>query len=61
MTVDEAATSSGSVDIMVIAFALLYLILGIGSVVVLRRMFRNNPVEKELDKMEAERLAGESK
>lgn len=61
MTVDEAATSSGSVDIMVIAFALLYLILGIGSVVVLRRMFRNNPVEKELNKMEAERLAGESK
>lgn len=61
MTVDEAATSSGSVDIMVLAFALLYLILGIGSVVVLRRMFRNNPVEKELDKMEAERLAGESK
>lgn len=61
MTVDEAATSSGSVDIMVIAFALLYLILGIGSLVVLRRMFRNNPVEKELDKMEAERLAGESK
>ncbi|MFC4355748.1 cytochrome ubiquinol oxidase subunit I [Chryseomicrobium palamuruense] len=61
MRVDEAATSSGSVDIMVVAFALLYLILGVGSVVVLRRMFRNNPVEKELDKMEADRLAGETK
>lgn len=61
MTVDEAATSSGSVDIMVIAFALLYLILGVGSVVVLRRMFRNNPVEKELDQLENERLEGESK
>ena len=61
MTVDEAATSSGSVDIMVIAFALLYLILGVGSVVVLRRMFRNNPVEKELDHLESERLEGDVK
>lgn len=61
MTVDQGATSNGNVDIMVIAFALLYLILGIGSVVVLRRMFRKNPVEKELDKLDAERLAGEDK
>lgn len=61
MTVDEAATSSGSVDLMVVAFAILYLILGVGSVVVLRRMFRNNPVEKELDQLENERLEGEAK
>lgn len=61
MTVDQAATSSQNVDLMVIAFALLYLILGIGSVVVLRRMFRKNPVEKELGKMESEQLAGDTK
>ena len=61
MTVDQAATSSQNVDLMVIAFALLYLILGIGSVVVLRRMFRKNPVEKELRKMESEQLAGDTK
>ncbi|WP_392455886.1 cytochrome ubiquinol oxidase subunit I [Chryseomicrobium aureum] len=61
MTVEQGATSSGSVDIMVVAFAILYLILGIGSVVVLRRMFRNNPVEKELDKLDQERLEGDTK
>lgn len=49
MKTEEAATSSGQVDLMLMLFAGLYLILGIGSVVVLRRMFKRNPVEKELE------------
>lgn len=48
MTVEDAATSSDYVGFMSILFILLYIILGIGTVVVLRRMFKNNPVEKEL-------------
>lgn len=49
MRVEDAATTSGQVDLMLLLFALLYVVLGIGSVVVLRRMFRNNPVERELE------------
>ncbi|ALS79391.1 MULTISPECIES: cytochrome ubiquinol oxidase subunit I [Planococcus] len=48
MKIDEAATTSGHVDLMIVLFAGLYLILGIGTVVVLSRMYRRNPVEKEL-------------
>jgi cytochrome d ubiquinol oxidase subunit I len=50
MKTSEAATTSNHVDLMLILFAGLYLILGIGTVVVLRRMFKTNPVEKELMK-----------
>ncbi|MCM3639170.1 cytochrome ubiquinol oxidase subunit I [Sporosarcina luteola] len=49
MRVEDAATTSGQVDLMLMLFALLYLVLGIGSVVVLRRMFNKNPVERELE------------
>ena len=49
MRVEDAATTSGHVDTMLILFAGLYLILGIGSVVVLTRMFRKNPVEQEIE------------
>ncbi|MDN4608304.1 cytochrome ubiquinol oxidase subunit I [Sporosarcina highlanderae] len=49
MRVEDAATTSGQVDLMLMLFALLYLILGIGSIVVLSRMFRKNPVEQELE------------
>ena len=52
MRTSEGATTSGQVDIMLILFALLYLVLGVGSVVVLRRMFRNNPVEREIEDRE---------
>lgn len=55
MRVDEAATTSGQVDLMLMLFALLYLILGIGSVVVLRRMFKRNPVERELEERHMEK------
>lgn len=49
MRVEDAATTSGQVDLMLVLFAGLYLILGVGSVVVLRRMFKRNPVEQEIE------------
>ncbi|MET3575592.1 cytochrome ubiquinol oxidase subunit I [Bhargavaea ullalensis] len=59
MKTPEGATTSGQVDLMLYLFALLYLVLGVGSVVVLRRMFRRNPVEREIADREAERIAEE--
>lgn len=50
MTTAEAATKSAHVDLMIWLFSGLYLVLGIGSAVVLTRIFRNNPVERELVK-----------
>jgi len=52
MTIEEAATTSDYVGWMFVLFAVLYLILGIGTVVVLRYMFRKNPVEKDLERMQ---------
>ncbi|WP_067724848.1 cytochrome ubiquinol oxidase subunit I [Oceanobacillus damuensis] len=52
MTVDQAATTSDYVGHMFILFAGLYLVLGIGTVVVLRKIFKNDPVEKELEKLQ---------
>lgn len=49
MRTEDAATTSGQVDIMLVLFAGLYLILGVGSIVVLRRMFKKNPVEQEIE------------
>ena len=49
MKTAEAATTSGQVDIMLILFAGLYIVLAIGSIVVLVRMFRNNPIELEME------------
>ena len=57
MRVEDAATTSGHVDTMLILFSGLYLVLGIGSVVVLTRMFRRNPVEQELEDRHAEKGA----
>ena len=48
MTVEEAATTSDHVGLMFVLFAILYVILLIGTGVMLRRIFANNPVEKEL-------------
>ncbi|MBH0173505.1 cytochrome ubiquinol oxidase subunit I [Fictibacillus sp. 23RED33] len=50
MTTAEGATSSGYVDIMLYLFIGLYLILAISAVTVLRRTFKANPAERELDK-----------
>lgn len=52
MKTSEAATTSGQVDLMIILFAGLYFILGVGTIVVLNRMYKRNPVEKELAQRE---------
>ena len=56
MRTEDGATTATGVEMLFIAFAILYLILAIGSMVVLHRMFKNNPVEKEL----AARKGGEA-
>lgn len=48
MRTAEAVTSSAQVGLVLLLFAGLYTVLGIGTVVVLSRMFRKNPVEQEL-------------
>lgn len=48
MKTAEAATSSAHVDVMLVLFCALYLVLGIASAIVLVRLFRRNPVEREL-------------
>ena len=48
MRTEEGATTATGVEYLFIAFSVVYIVLGIGSVVVLRRMFKNNPIEKEL-------------
>ncbi|MBT2643167.1 cytochrome ubiquinol oxidase subunit I [Bacillus sp. ISL-41] len=55
MKVEDAATTSGQVDLMLLLFAGLYLILAVGSTVVLTRMFRKNTVEQELADRELEK------
>lgn len=55
MRVEDAATTSGQVDLMLVLFASLYLVLGVGSIVVLRRMFKKNPVERELEDRHSEK------
>lgn len=49
MKVAEAATTSSSVGITFVMFALLYFVLGIMTVVVLIKMFKNSPAEAELE------------
>ncbi|CAG9622660.1 cytochrome ubiquinol oxidase subunit I [Sutcliffiella rhizosphaerae] len=48
MTVDQGATTSQHVDLMIVLFVLLYIVLCTTCATVLRKMFINNPVEKEL-------------
>lgn len=50
MRVEEAATSSPKVRILFFLFLLLYIVLGTICTLVLRRLFRNNPPEEELEK-----------
>jgi cytochrome d ubiquinol oxidase subunit I len=54
MRTSEGATTSGHVDLMLWLFALLYLVLGVSSVRVLVKMFRNNQAEDELAKFDKE-------
>lgn len=48
MRTEEGATTATGVEWLFIAFGVVYFVLAIGSIVVLHRMFKNNPVEKEL-------------
>lgn len=50
MRVEEAATTSPSVRILFFFFLLLYIVLGTVSGLVLRRMFKHNPAEVEMEK-----------
>lgn len=50
MTVSEAATRNDDVGITFVMFALLYLVLGVMTVIVLIKMFKNSPAEAELEK-----------
>lgn len=50
MTVEEAATSSPYVGLMFFLFLALYVVLGTLCIVTLRKLFRNNPAEEELEK-----------
>ncbi|PYZ98892.1 cytochrome ubiquinol oxidase subunit I [Alteribacter lacisalsi] len=50
MRVEEGATTSDHVGLMLALFIVLYTILGVTCAVVLRRMFKQNPVEHELEK-----------
>ncbi|MGG3451477.1 cytochrome ubiquinol oxidase subunit I [Domibacillus aminovorans] len=50
MKVAEAATRNDDVGITFVMFALLYLVLGVMTVVVLIKMFKNSPAEAELEK-----------
>ncbi|WP_027962968.1 cytochrome ubiquinol oxidase subunit I [Halalkalibacillus halophilus] len=54
MTVDEAATQSDYVGLMFVLFAGLYFILGVGVVVVLRKMFKGNDVSVELGEQDGD-------
>ncbi|WP_066176462.1 cytochrome ubiquinol oxidase subunit I [Bacillus marinisedimentorum] len=49
MKVSEGATTSDSVGLMLVLFVALYIVLGWVSVRVLWKMFKNNPVEAELE------------
>ncbi|MBP1968316.1 cytochrome d ubiquinol oxidase subunit I [Virgibacillus natechei] len=51
MTVEEAATSSPHIGLMFFMFLGLYIVLGTLCVVVLRKLFRDNPVENELEEL----------
>ncbi|GGF12241.1 cytochrome ubiquinol oxidase subunit I [Halobacillus andaensis] len=49
MTVAEGATTSNHVGLMFILFTALYTVLGVGCVVVLRKMFKDHPAEAEFE------------
>ncbi|WP_322906207.1 cytochrome ubiquinol oxidase subunit I [Paenibacillus campi] len=55
MRVEQAATTSPSIMPLFFLFLLLYIILGTLCIIVLRRLFRNNPAEVELEKIAATR------
>ncbi|RCW71987.1 cytochrome bd-I ubiquinol oxidase subunit 1 apoprotein [Saliterribacillus persicus] len=50
MTVSEAATTSPYISLMFFLFLGLYIVLGVLCIVTLRKLFKNNPAEVELEK-----------
>ncbi|WP_102335971.1 cytochrome ubiquinol oxidase subunit I [Salimicrobium jeotgali] len=54
MKVAEGATTSPNVGAMFLLFFLLYFVLGIGTLVVLRKMFKDHPAEVELEHLYTE-------
>jgi cytochrome bd ubiquinol oxidase subunit I len=55
MRTADAATTNPNVDLMLVLFSILYIILGIGTIIVMIRMFKRNPIEKELADREMEK------
>ncbi|TLS37707.1 cytochrome ubiquinol oxidase subunit I [Pseudalkalibacillus caeni] len=51
MRTGHAATTADNVGLMFILFTLLYLLLGTICIVVLKKMFKNNPAENELEQL----------
>lgn len=61
MTVEEAATSSPYIVHMFFMFLLLYIVLGTLFAITMRKLFKDNPAEVELEKNYAELKEGEEK
>lgn len=55
MRTAEGATTSDHVDLMMLLFTAVYAVLGIGSTVVLVRMFKKNPIEREIEDRHSEK------
>lgn len=55
MKVTDAATTSNHVELMLMLFCALYIVLGVGSMIVIRRMFRNYSIEQEIADRQTER------
>ncbi|MFJ7669257.1 cytochrome ubiquinol oxidase subunit I [Lysinibacillus sp. NPDC097195] len=55
MRTSEGATTSDHVDLMMLLFTAVYAVLGIGSTVVLVRMFKKNPIEREIEDRHTEK------
>ncbi len=51
----EGATTSDHVDLMLLLFAGVYAVLAVGSIVVLVRMFKKNPIEREIEDRHSEK------
>jgi len=55
MRTPEGATTSDHVDLMMLLFTGVYAVLAIGSIVVLVRMFKKNPIEREIEDRHSEK------
>ncbi len=55
MRTPEGATTSDHVDLMMLLFAGVYAVLAVGSIVVLVRMFKKNPIEREIEDRHSEK------